>query len=196
MCMCKRLLIVGWVALLATACASQNKVQAPSPALVLQSPALGQPMNGAQSPAWTAYTVFADGTGLPQGHGTAAQGAQVYGNQCVQCHGAAGKGGVAGAVAGPVLPRAEWIKSARPAHTTGQYWPYATTVFDYIRRAMPANAPGTLSNNEVYALTAYLLAEQGVIRSDQEMNPQTLPAVNMPNRDGFVRNPQVPAAGH
>lgn len=189
--MFKRLFALGLAALLACACANQTG-QAPSVVSTLQSPALGKPMVGQQAPAWTAYTVFPDGQGLPTGAGTATQGKALYASQCVQCHGVAGKGGVAGAVVGPVLPRSEWIKSARPAHTTGQYWPYATTVFDYIRRAMPANAPGTLSNDEVYAITAYLLAEQGIISPAEEMNQNSLPAVRMPNRDGFVRNPKVP----
>ena len=104
------------------------------------------------------------------------------------CHGEGGKGGSGGQLTGPILSKEVWAKSPRPSKNIGQYWPYATTVFDYIRRAMPYQSPGSLTNDEVYSLTAYLLAQQKIISEDLILNAQTLPQVVMPNKDGFIRN--------
>src|SRR5262249_53938160 len=107
-----------------------------------------------------------NGAGLPTGHGTAMQGEAVYNEFCLGCHGEKGIG--------------------KPIKTVGNYWPYATTLVDYTRRAMPWNAPKSLSDEQVYAVTAYILALNGIIGANDEMNAQTLPKVQMPNRDGFI----------
>ena len=144
--------------------------------------------------AWD-IDVMPDGTGLPDGEGTAASGAPIYARQCAVCHGRAGEGGVADRLVGyepestpPFGPRYEAWRGDRPdvPYSVGNYWAYATTLFDYIRRAMPSNAPGTLEPDQVYGLVAWILAENGIIATDAVMNATTLPAVEMPARDIFV----------
>jgi cytochrome c len=122
------------------------------------------------------------GAGLPGGSGTAKQGAAVYGAKCLACHGEKGAGKPADALAGGIGS----LATARPVRTVGSYWPYATTLFDYVRRAMPLNAPLSLTDDEVYAVSAYVLFLNGIVGEDAVMNAQTLPQVKMPNRDGFV----------
>jgi cytochrome c len=122
------------------------------------------------------------GAGLPPGSGTARQGAAVYAARCVACHGAKGVGKPADALVGGVGS----LASKTPLRTVGSYWPYATTLFDYTRRAMPITNPLSLSDDEVYAVSAYLLFLNGIIGEDAVMNAQTLPLVKMPNRDGFI----------
>jgi cytochrome c len=142
-------------------------------------PGLGEPITAAEIAAWD-ISVSPSG-GLPAGSGTPAQGAVVYLQKCAACHGENARGGtnVALVGGGPI----ERIDSAR---TIKNFWPYSTTVFDYIRRAMPWPQPRTLSNDEVYALTAYILSENKLIAADAVMNATTLPQVEMPNRDGFI----------
>ena len=144
--------------------------------------------------AWD-IDVMPDGTGLPDGEGTAASGAPVYAGQCAVCHGASGEGGIADRLVGyapettpPFGPRYEEWRGDGPdvPYSVGNYWPYATTLFDYIRRAMPSNAPGTLEADQVYGVVAWILAENGLIAADEVMNATTLPAVEMPARDIFV----------
>jgi S-disulfanyl-L-cysteine oxidoreductase SoxD len=144
-------------------------------------PNLGRPISTADLAAWDS-SVMPDGTGLPGGSGTAVQGAMIYAQKCVACHGEHGKGGAASALEakGPISS----INGGEK--TIGNFWPYATTLFDYIRRAMPWQQPKTLTNDEVYALTAYLLSLNKVIGSNDAMNATTLPQVRMPNRDGFI----------
>ncbi len=127
--------------------------------------------------------VSPDGTGLPLGQGTGAGGAAVYAAKCAACHGADGEG-VQGV--GDRLVGREPIDSTGWNRTIGNYWPYATSVFDYIRRAMPFDRPGSLTDEEVYALTAYLLHLNEIIPADAVMNAQTLPQVRMPARGRFV----------
>lgn len=122
-----------------------------------------------------------DGRGLPPGRGTATAGAAVYAQQCAACHGAKGEGKPANRLVGGQGS----LASAAPLKTVGSFWPYATTLFDYIRRAMPHNAPQSLTPDQVYGVTAYLLNLNGIIGADAEMNAQTLPKVEMPNRKGF-----------
>ena len=126
--------------------------------------------------------VAPDGENLPAGSGSVAEGQMVYAEKCIACHGADGSGGPMDRLAGGVGS----IGSNDPVKTVASYWPYATTLFDYIRRAMPAAAPQSLSNDEVYAVTAYLLSIDGIIDNDAVMNAETLPEVEMPNRDGFI----------
>jgi cytochrome c len=144
-----------------------------------------------------------DGTGLPSvGSGTSKDGAGSYAQKCAACHGANGEGGAAEALVGaepknsaPFGPEYERWRGARPdvPFTIGNYWPYATTLFDYVRRAMPANAPGSLTADETYALVAWLLAKNEIIAETETMNRETLPRVRMPARDRFV--PDTRAGG-
>lgn len=123
-----------------------------------------------------------DGKGLPQGKGVAAKGKLIFATKCVACHGAGGIGGPNGSL---VHSQVEPTKK-RAEKTIGNYWPYATTVFDYIRRAMPFNAPGSLTNDEVYHLTAYLLSANQIIDSSFVVTPATLPTIKMPAQPLFV----------
>lgn len=130
------------------------------------------------------YTVLPDGTGLPAGSGTAAKGRDVYKAKCAVCHNekAEGKQGQYPQLVGGVGS----LATSRPVKTVASYWPYATTLFDYIRRAMPYDQPRTLSNDEVYAVAAFLLSLDGIVKENDELNAKTLPQIRMPNRDGFV----------
>jgi S-disulfanyl-L-cysteine oxidoreductase SoxD len=151
------------------------------PAAVLAAgPNLGQPLTAADLAVWN-INVMPDGTGLPPGSGTSAKGAPIYAQKCAHCHGELGKGGVNAAVVGGAP-----VKSMDTSKTIANFWPYATTLFDFIRRAMPFQQPRSLSDDEVYALTAYILALNKLIGEQDEMNAQTLPKVTMPNRDGFI----------
>lgn len=150
------------------------------PPAMAQSPDLGEPVDD-DTLAGIDYTILPNGDGLPDGSGTAAEGAVVYQQNCLACHGEGGTGGINDALAGGQ----DSLTSDKPEKTIGSYWPYATTVFDYVRRAMPLPSPGVLSDDELYAVTAYLLYLNGIIGEQQEMNAQSLPLVKMPNRDGF-----------
>jgi S-disulfanyl-L-cysteine oxidoreductase SoxD len=143
-------------------------------------PNLGQPLSRADLAAWD-INVLPDGSGLPKGSGTAAQGASIYAQKCAACHGEQGKGGISAALVG-----APPMKDMSSPKTIANFWPYSTTLFDFIRRAMPFTQPRSLSDDEVYALTAYILAQNKLIGEKDEMNAQTLPTVKMPNRDGFI----------
>ncbi len=133
--------------------------------------------------------VLPDGTGLPPGRGTAAGGLRVYAAKCLACHGPGGEHGPMPALVGGQGT----LASASPLRTVGSYWPYATTLFDYNRRAMPYDRPGSLTADELYAVTAYLLSENGILAENAELNAQTLPLVEMPNRGGFVPAQSAPA---
>jgi len=127
-----------------------------------------------------------DGTGLPEGSGTAAAGRELFSATCARCHGEKGEGGV-----GPRLAGGQGsLATARPVKTVGSFWPYATTVWDYINRAMPFDQPGKLKPSEVYALVAYILDLNGIIGPNDVMDVKSLPKVKMPNRDGFVTDPR------
>jgi len=126
-----------------------------------------------------------DGTGLPPGNGTAKQGEAVYVAKCQPCHGEKGQNGTADRLVGGQGTIADPTGTKRPIKTVGSFWPYATSVFAYIRRAMPFQESQSLSNDELYAVTAYLLQLNGIIKEDEIVNAQTLPKVQMPNRDGF-----------
>lgn len=145
------------------------------------SPGLGEPVD-AETLAGIDYTILPNGDGLPEGSGTAVEGAIVYQQHCIACHGEGGTGSVNDALVGGHGT----IGTDRPKKTVGSYWPYATTVFDYVRRAMPLQEPGTLTNDEIYAVTAYVLFLNEIIAEDQAMTADSLPGVRMPNRDGFT----------
>src|SRR5437868_14731784 len=147
----------------------------------VKTPALGAPVSAEELARWD-ISIPPSGAGLPAGSGDARQGLQVYEQKCLACHGAKGVGKPADALAGG----AGTLASRTPMRTVGSYWPYATTLFDYVRRAMPIGNPLSLTDDEVYAVSAYVLHINGIIGEDVAMNAQTLPQVRMPNRDGFI----------
>ena len=129
-------------------------------------------------------TVLPNGVGLPDGSGTPDQGEAVYKARCAACHGENGEGKPPTGVA--LVGGMGTLATAKPVKTIGSYWPYATSVWDYIHRSMPYVEPGTLTGDETYAVTAFLLFKNGIITRDQTMNKDSLPKVRMPNRDGFI----------
>ena len=158
-------------------------------ALSAAGPALaqfGQPIAPADLAPWD-ISIGPDGAGLPPGRGTAAQGETVYLLKCQACHGEKGVGGANDALAGGSLA------PGKPAvKTVGSYWPYATTLFDYVRRAMPFPETKSLTDDEVYAVSAYILSLNGIVAADAVLDAQSLPKVKMPNRDGFILFPRNP----
>lgn len=146
-----------------------------------QTPRLGQPVSEADIAAWD-IAVAPDGSGLPPGSGTPAQGAKIYAQKCMMCHGEKGTGKPFAVLVGGA-PLTNGIDTPK---TIANFWGYSTILFDFTRRAMPFQAPRTLTNDEVYALTAYILALNKLIGESDEMNAETLPRVRMPNRDGFI----------
>ncbi len=150
-----------------------------------QTYGLGRPASSEQAAAWD-ITVGPEGRELPEGSGSAAEGAQVYEVRCKECHGDQGIGGDHAALVGSP----QHLTERPPRKTVGSFWPYATTLFDYTRRAMPFEEPGTLTADQVYAVTAYVLFLNGIISEDETLDRESLPEVRMPNRDGFVRDPR------
>jgi cytochrome c len=145
-----------------------------------KGPDLGVPATAAQIESGD-VSIGPDGAGLPPGSGTPAQGEAIFNTKCIACH-AQGSGTVNDQLVGGQGT----LASTTPIKTIGSYWPYATTVFDYVRRAMPYPTPHSLSDQEVYALTAYLLSLNGIIAKDAVVDAKTLPLVKMPNRGNFV----------
>jgi hypothetical protein len=158
-----------------------GSVCAMSAALAQEGPDLGIEISAEDLAPWD-ISIEPDGSGLPPGSGTVAEGEAVYAAQCMVCHGAEG----AGQPHDRLVGGQGTLTQLRQVRTIGSYWPYASTVFDYIRRAMPFNTPESLSNDEVYAVTAYLLYENGIIERDEVLDAASLSRVVMPNRDGFV----------
>ena len=147
------------------------------------APNLGQPITEADIKPWD-ITILPDGTNLPPGSGTAAIGEKVFVDKgCNQCHGDGAKGGKNPALISDEKLEGHGIEANK---TIKNFWAYSTTLYDYIRRAMPWPSPRTLSNDEVYALVAYILAGNGLIPKDQAMDAKTLPQVKMPNHDNFI----------
>jgi cytochrome c len=173
--MCTRSLAASLSVLLLASCAGTPQTTSSKP------PALGTPVGAAEVARWD-ISIPPSGAGLPAGSGTARQGEKVYEQKCLACHGPKGAGKPADALVGGVGS----LASKAPVRTVGSYWPYATTLFDYVRRAMPITNPLSLTNDEVYAVTAYVLSLNGIVGEDAVMNAQSLPQVKMPNRDGFV----------
>ena len=132
-------------------------------------------------------SVFPTGVGLPPGEGSAKEGRSIYVARCASCHGDRGEGHGANP---PIAGGLGTLKSDAPRTTVGSYWPYATTVWDYINRAMPYQEPGSLSPHEVYSVTAYVLYLNGIVGDSEVLNAKSLPKVKMPNRDGFVPDPR------
>lgn len=146
-----------------------------------EGPGLGQPLS-IEEIAEISIHVFPDGSGLPPGHGTPREGQTIYDQQCAACHGAGGTGASAEELAGA----RNSLTHDPPDKTIGTYWPYATTLFDYIRRSMPLNAPSSLTADQIYAVTAYLLFLNGIIGQDRDLDAASLSKIQMPNRNGFL----------
>jgi cytochrome c len=155
--------------------------------IAAQSPTygLGRAAKPEEIKAWD-FAISPDGRELPAGSGSAAAGAGIYATKCAACHGKTGKEGPNDVLVGGQGT----LNTNKPVKTIGSYWPYATTVWDYINRAMPYDKPGTLSADQVYAVTAYLLSLNGILKEDAVMNAKTLPQVKMPNRNGFIGDPR------
>lgn len=131
-------------------------------------------------------TVAPDGAGLPAGSGSAIQGREIFAARCVKCHGEKGVGDV-----GPTLVGGQGtLATAKPLKTVGSFWPHATSVWNYVNRAMPFNQPGSLTHAEVYAVVAYILNLNGIVGEKDVLDAKTLPKIRMPNRDGFIPDPR------
>jgi cytochrome c len=128
------------------------------------------------------FTIMPNGEGLPEGSGTAVAGARIYQQNCLACHGVGGQDGLNDTLVGGHGS----LTTDQPQKTVGSYWPYATTLFDYVHRAMPYQAPGSLSNNDVYAVTAYILYLNDIVGEEERLDANSLPEVRMPNRENFV----------
>lgn len=157
----------------------QGKQVAPAP----MSSGMGRPAR-AEELRQRDITTLPNGAGLPDGKGTATQGEAVYRDKCASCHGLNGEGNQP---QGPQLVGGIGsLASDNPVRTVGSFWPYATSVWDYIHRAMPLNQPGSLAADDTYAVTAFLLNRNKIIEANDVMSKESLPKVRMPNRDGFI----------
>ncbi|WHZ24342.1 MAG: Periplasmic sulfane dehydrogenase, diheme c-type cytochrome subunit SoxD [Nitrospira sp.] len=146
---------------------------------------LGRPATDQEIQAWN-IDVAPTGEGLPAGQGTAKQGATIFAARCATCHGATGQEGPMDRLVGG----AGTLASQQPIKTIGSYWPYATTLYDYVHRAMPFPAPQSLSSDEIYSIVAWLLYQNGIIAEDLVLNARSLPGIVMPNRQGFIPDPR------
>ena len=153
-------------------CASGNHVAGPV--------GLGKPIYENQIQAWN-IDIGPNGSGLPLGSGTAIIGEKLYQQQCASCHGDQGQGGPANRLVGGGA-----LNTDKPVKTVGSFWPYSTTIFDYVKRAMPHQAPQSLTDDQVYAATAYILYLNKIIAKDAVIDAKSLPLVKMPNKDGFI----------
>jgi len=153
-----------------------------SNAALAENPNLGRIAAPEEIASWD-ISIGPDGAGLPPGSGTPKQGEAVYTEKCLVCHGEKGAGKPNDMLVGG---RGTLAGDQPPVKTVGSFWPYATTLFDYVRRAMPLNESKSLTNDEVYAVVAYLLQLNGIIGENETINAQILPRVQMPNRDGFM----------
>jgi cytochrome c len=172
--------LLGW-GLLLCACAAQ--AQSPSPVPASAPYGLGRPASAKIIAAWD-IDVDPHGHGLPPGRGSVAQGARLFAEKCAACHGSKGQGQPADALVGGDAALGDQSRS--PVKTVGNFWPYATTLFDFIRRAMPYSAPQSLANDEVYALTAWILHANGLLPETADLDAAGLAALKMPNEGGFV----------
>jgi cytochrome c len=167
--LCKRVSLI--LTLVLSACSSQNHL----PPL-----GIGKPIQEEYLRNWN-IDVRPTGAGLPAGSGSAVTGEPLYQQQCASCHGNKGQGAIANRLVGGGN-----LNTDKPIKTVGSFWPYPTTLFDYIKRAMPYQAPQSLSNDQVYALSAYILYLNNIIQKDDVIDAKTLRLVKMPNRDGFI----------
>lgn len=151
---------------------------------------VGRPATAEEIERWD-LDVGPDGAGLPPGRGTAREGEQVYASKCAACHGRTGQEGPADVLVGRDAGDGfSFGRNPKLTKTIGNYWPYPTTVFDYVRRAMPPDSPGSLSDDDVYRVVAYLLAMNRVIERDTVVDSTSLPTIVMPARDRFVVDPR------
>src|SRR5271169_7186058 len=146
---------------------------------------IGRAATEAEIAGWN-IDIDRDGHNLPAGSGSVSHGREVFDQQCSACHGSKGEGGVGDRLVGGQGT----IATPKPIKTVGSFWPYAPTLFDYIRRAMPQNAPQSLSNEDVYAVSAYILNMNGLLPADATLDAKTMAAIKMPNRDMFVGDPR------
>ena len=170
---------IGLASVVAMVLASSAAAQAQSPY------GIGRSAASAEIAGWH-IDIGRDGSNLPPGNGTVSHGREVYEQQCASCHGANGEGAVGDRLVGGEGS----LATAKPVRTVGSYWPYAPTLFDYIRRAMPQNAPQSLSNGDVYAVSAYILSLNGLLPADATLDAKTLAEIKMPNRGMFVDDPR------
>jgi S-disulfanyl-L-cysteine oxidoreductase SoxD len=172
-----RELHIAMMAAIALAYATSAQAQSPY--------GIGRPATPAEIAGWN-IDIDREGHNLPPGSGTVSHGHEVFDQQCAACHGAKGEGGVGDRLVGGQGT----LATPNPVRTVGSYWPYAPTLFDYIRRAMPQNAPQSLSNDDVYAVSAYVLHLNGLLPADATLDASTLSAIKMPNRGMFVGDPR------
>ena len=172
-----RELHIAAFAVFALACATPAQAQSPY--------GIGRSATPAEIAGWN-IDVDRNGNGLPPGSGSVSRGREIFDDQCAACHGARGEGGVGDRLAGGQ----NTLATPKPVRTVGSYWPYAPTLFDYIRRAMPQNAPQSLSNDDVYAVSGYILKLNGLLPADATLDARTLGAIKMPNRRMFVDDPR------
>jgi cytochrome c len=144
---------------------------------------IGRTATAAEIAGWN-IDIDRNGGNLPPGSGSVGRGHEIFDQQCAACHGAKGEGGLGDQLVGGQGT----IATAKPVRTVGSYWPYASTLFDYIRRAMPLNAPQSLDNNDVYAVSAYILNLNGLLPADATLDAKSLGAIKMPNRNMFVED--------
>jgi S-disulfanyl-L-cysteine oxidoreductase SoxD len=172
-----RELHIAMLAAVALACATSAQAQSPY--------GIGRSASPAEIAGWN-IDIDREGHNLPPGSGTVNHGHEVFDQQCAACHGAKGEGGIGDRLAGGQGT----LATPNPIRTVGSYWPYAPTLFDYIRRAMPQNAPQSLSNDDVYAVSAYVLYLNGLLPAAATLDANTLSAIKMPNRGMFVGDPR------
>lgn len=145
----------------------------------------GKPITDAELAAWNIDISTPGGTGLPAGKGSVAEGKKIFAEKCVACHGEAAKGG---SQYGSMVGGIGSFKTNKRVLTPGSMYPYAPILFDYVRRAMPMDSPQSLTNNEVYALAAYIYSLNGLVKENATLDAKSLAAIKMPNRDGFIRD--------
>jgi cytochrome c len=145
----------------------------------------GRHATEAEIAAWN-LDIDRDGKSLPPGGGSVNQGKEIYNSQCAACHGEKGEGAMGDRLVGGQAT----LATPKPIKTVGSFWPYAPTLFDYVRRSMPMNAPQSLTNDQVYAVTAYILNMNGLVPDDTTLDAKSLAAIKMPNRNGFVEDPR------
>lgn len=172
-------LLVGAIAMLGVAAHAEERY------------GIGRAATSAEIAGWN-IDIGRDGAALPPGSGSVERGRTVFSEQCAACHGDSGQGGVGDRLVGGQGT----LASPKPIRTVGSYWPYASTLFDYIRRAMPQNAPQSLSNEDVYAVSAYILSLNGIVPANAVLDAKALAAVKMPNRDGFISDPRPDVHNH
>jgi cytochrome c len=151
------------------------------PTFAADVPHFGVPADPARMKAWD-ISILPDGSNLPPGKGSVKEGEAIYAEKCQMCHNEQGKGQPADRLTGGIGS----LATQQPIKTVASYWPYATTLFDYIRRAMPVTHPHSLNDHEVYALVAYILSIDGIVKKDAVLDARSLPKIKMPNRDGFI----------